>query len=154
MDDTLPEVWLDPEQIHRCLLNLVTNAIDACAEMGPEEHAGEVILRSRNGGGTLEYLINDNGCGMDEETQAKVFQRFFSTKGSRGTGLGLMITKKIIDEHGGTIELQSEWKKGTRFTIRLPGTRPVRTLKTDPPSNANVQSAGAAGRRPHVSREE
>ena len=123
-DDTLPKVWLDAEQIHRCLLNLVTNAIDACAEIGSERHEGEVVLRSsRNGDGALEYLISDNGCGMDEETQAKVFHRFFSTKGSRGTGLGLMISKKIIDEHGGTIEMQSEQGKGTRFRVRLPGKR-------------------------------
>ncbi len=125
-DDTLPAVWLDAEQIHRCLLNLVTNAIDACAEIGSEQREGEVVLRSSLGGdGSVGYEISDNGCGMDEETQAKVFQRFFSTKGSRGTGLGLMISKKIIDEHGGTIGLQSEQHKGTRFTIRLPGTRPA-----------------------------
>ena len=62
----------------------------------------------------------DNGCGMDEETRAKIFQRFFSTKGSRGTGLGLMMTKKIIDEHGGAIEFESERGKGTEFVIRLP----------------------------------
>jgi signal transduction histidine kinase len=125
-DDTLPEAWFDAEQIHRCLLNLVTNAIDACAEMGPEQRPGEVVLRTaRNGGDVIEYQINDNGCGMDAETHAKVFHRFFSTKGSRGTGLGLMISKKIIDEHDGAIELQSEQGQGTRFTIRLPGKRPA-----------------------------
>jgi signal transduction histidine kinase len=57
---------------------------------------------------------------MDEENRAKVFQSFFSTKGSKGTGLGLMITKKIIDEHGGVIEYESEREKGTKFVIRLP----------------------------------
>ena len=104
---------------------MVTNAIDACAEIGSAQHVGEVVLRSsQTGHNAIQYRISDNGCGMDEETQAKVFQQFFSTKGSRGTGLGLMITKKIIDEHGGTIELQSEPDKGTKFTIRLPGTRP------------------------------
>jgi signal transduction histidine kinase len=68
----------------------------------------------------VEYQVIDNGCGMDEETKAKVFQRFFSSKGSQGTGLGLMITKKIVDEHGGRIELQSDKKKGTTFIIQLP----------------------------------
>jgi len=121
VDKSLPEVWLDSEEIHRCLLNLVTNAIDACTDIESSQNQGKVMLRSlKNKGCAVEYQIIDNGCGMDEETRSKVFQRFFSTKGSRGTGLGLMITKKIIDEHGGVIELQSEEKKGTRFIIRLP----------------------------------
>jgi signal transduction histidine kinase len=57
---------------------------------------------------------------MDEETRAKIFQRFFSTKGTKGTGLGLMITKKIIDDHGGVIEMESENGQGTRFVVKLP----------------------------------
>jgi signal transduction histidine kinase len=64
--------------------------------------------------------VEDNGCGMDEETQSKLFQRFFSTKGTKGTGLGLMVTRKIVNEHGGTIEVDSVPGRGTRFNIRLP----------------------------------
>jgi len=64
--------------------------------------------------------VIDNGCGMDEETRSKVFQRFFSTKGSQGTGLGLMIAKKIVDEHGGVIDLVSEKDKGTAVAVTLP----------------------------------
>ncbi|MBW2000400.1 MAG: HAMP domain-containing histidine kinase, partial [Deltaproteobacteria bacterium] len=125
MDKNLPEIWLDPEGIHRCLLNLVTNAIDACIDIAPSSgHENKVTLRSLKGKDwAVEYQVIDNGCGMDEETKAKVFQQFFTTKGGRGTGLGLMITKKIIDEHGGVIELQSTEKEGTTFTIKLPGTR-------------------------------
>jgi signal transduction histidine kinase len=121
LDETLPEVWLDPEGIHRCLLNLVTNAIDAVTDLSCSHRAGKIYLHSlRREGFAVEYQIIDNGCGMDEETRAKVFQSFFSTKGSQGTGLGLMITKKIIDEHKGIIELESEKDKGTRVIIRLP----------------------------------
>jgi signal transduction histidine kinase len=58
---------------------------------------------------------------MDEETKSKVFHIFFSTKGSRGTGLGLMIAKKIVDEHEGGIDLSSEKGSGTVFMVRLPG---------------------------------
>jgi signal transduction histidine kinase len=58
---------------------------------------------------------------MDEETKSKVFHIFFSTKGSRGTGLGLMIAKKIVDEHKGVIDLSSEKGSGTVFMVRLPG---------------------------------
>jgi signal transduction histidine kinase len=57
---------------------------------------------------------------MDEETKNSIFRGFFSSKGSRGTGLGLMITQKIIHEHGGTIGVESEKGKGTKFTIRIP----------------------------------
>ena len=67
----------------------------------------------------------DNGCGMDEETRSKIFHTFFSTKGSRGTGLGLMITKKIVDEHGGLVEVESEKAKGTKLFIRLPERGPL-----------------------------
>jgi signal transduction histidine kinase len=120
-DESLSKVWFDPDGIHRCLLNLVTNAIDACADISCSNRACRVIMRSAGRQGwAVEYQVEDNGCGMDSETREKVFQSFFSTKGSRGTGLGLMITRKIIDEHAGVIELVSEKDKGTTFRIRLP----------------------------------
>ncbi len=120
-DENLPKVWLDPEGIHRCLLNLVTNAIDACINVDCTQRHGKVVLRIlKTESWAVEFQVVDNGCGMDEETKEKIFQRFFSTKGSRGTGLGLMITKKIIDEHQGAIEFDSEKGKGTRFVIKLP----------------------------------
>ncbi len=120
-DESLLQVWLDPEGIHRCLLNLVTNAIDACINIDITQGQGRVLLRTlKTEGWAVEFQVVDNGCGMDEETKEKIFRRFFSTKGSRGTGLGLMITKKIIDEHEGAIEFDSEKGKGTRFIIRLP----------------------------------
>ena len=68
----------------------------------------------------MEYQVEDNGCGMDADTKAKVFQQFFSTKGSGGTGLGLMIARKIIDEHGGTIRVVSEQDHGAVFYVTLP----------------------------------
>jgi len=102
-------------------LNLVTNAIDAFTDISCSSRACKVILRSIGlEGWAVEYQVEDNGCGMDGETRKKVFQSFFSTKGSRGTGLGLMITRKIIDEHAGVIELVSDKDKGTTFYIRLP----------------------------------
>ncbi|KPK29967.1 MAG: response regulator receiver protein [Nitrospira bacterium SG8_3] len=121
LDENLPHFLFDPEGIHRCLMNLVTNAIDACAEVGCSARKVEVVLRSfKPKGWAVQYQVVDNGCGMDEETKDKVFQSFFSTKGSRGTGLGLMITKKIVDEHGGVIELESEKSTGSKFSIKLP----------------------------------
>jgi signal transduction histidine kinase len=120
-DMDLPQIWLDPEGIHRCLLNLVTNAIDACINIDCTQKQGKVLLRIlKTKGWAVAFQVIDNGCGMDEETKEKIFQRFFTTKGSRGTGLGLMITKKIIDEHEGEIDFESETGKGTRFVIKLP----------------------------------
>lgn len=117
----LDEVWLDPEGIHRCLLNLVANAIDACTDIGCSKTRREVSLRSLKGQDcAVEYQVVDTGCGMDQETRDNIFQRFFSTKGSQGTGLGLMITKKIVDEHKGVIGCESTKGKGTKFVIRLP----------------------------------
>jgi signal transduction histidine kinase len=121
LDETLSDVWLDPEGIHRCLLNLATNALDACTDFSCSSRAGLITIRCRKRENrAVEYEVEDNGCGMDEETKARVFQSFFSTKGSRGTGLGLMITKKIVEEHGGVIELETAKDKGTKVTFRLP----------------------------------
>jgi len=121
----LPEAWFDPEGIHRVLLNLVTNAIDACTDISCASKTCEVSLRTlKPQGWAVEYQVTDNGCGMDEETRKKIFQIFFSTKGSRGTGLGLMIAKKIVDEHEGVIDLSSEKGNGTVFRVRLPEKKP------------------------------
>jgi signal transduction histidine kinase len=121
LSPSIPKAWFDPEGIHRCLLNLVTNGLEACSEHDFADRGGEILLRSvKPDGWAVEYQVKDNGVGMDRETVNKVFKRFFSTKGSKGTGLGLMMTKKTIDEHKGLIELSSEPKKGTTFTVRLP----------------------------------
>lgn len=121
LDDNLPDVWLDPDGIHRCLMNLVTNAVDACSDVGCSAKKGEITLRSlKPEGWAVEYRVVDNGCGMDKEIRSKLFHSFFSTKGSRGTGMGLMITKKILEEHRGVVEVESEKGKGTTFFIRLP----------------------------------
>lgn len=111
----------DPEGLHCCLSNLVTNALDACQDIESDNKPGRVVISSRSvNGWAVEYRVTDNGCGMDEERKGRIFNNFFSTKGTRGTGLGLMITKKIITEHGGSIEVESEKGAGTTFVIRLP----------------------------------
>jgi len=120
-DKELPMVWLDPDGIHRCIMNLLINAMDACLDMDCTQPHGRVVLRSRRKNGwAVQYEAVDNGCGMDDETKASLFNKFFSTKGSKGTGLGLMITRKIVQEHGGEITFTSEKGKGTTFIIRLP----------------------------------
>jgi signal transduction histidine kinase len=64
--------------------------------------------------------VNDNGSGMTDEVKEKIFGSFFSTKGSQGTGLGLLVSRKLIEEHGGTIDVTSQLGEGTTFTVRLP----------------------------------
>ena len=69
----------------------------------------------------MRFEVADNGTGMDGELQNKIFTQFFSTKGAKRTGLGLLVTQKTINEHGGTIDVKSEPGRGTTFTIWLPG---------------------------------
>jgi signal transduction histidine kinase len=68
----------------------------------------------------IRFQVADNGIGMDNKTKEKLFASPFSTKGERGTGLGLLVTEKIVKESGGVINVTSELGKGTSFTIRLP----------------------------------
>jgi signal transduction histidine kinase len=91
--------------------------MDACADTG-----GEVTVETHvpDADGRVSIAIRDTGCGMSAETQAKLFTVFFSTKGSRGTGLGLPVTRKIVEEHGGTLDVTSAEGTGTTFTITLP----------------------------------
>ncbi len=111
----------DSDLICRCLLNLVTNAIDACIkdDSGTQDKMVTVRIKKTRGWG-VEYQVLDNGCGMNAEIKRNIFKRFFSTKGSEGTGIGLMITKKIIDEHNGVIEVESQEGAGSKFFIKLP----------------------------------
>ncbi|MBW2265559.1 MAG: response regulator [Deltaproteobacteria bacterium] len=119
-DVSLKEWFLDPRGIHRCLLNLVGNAFDACVLDPDENKARSVVIRTREEDGHVRFDVTDNGMGMNREVQSKLFGRFFSTKGGRGTGLGLLVTKKIVDEQGGNISFESESGKGTTFTMRFP----------------------------------
>jgi signal transduction histidine kinase len=111
---------LDEDGIHTCLANLVSNAIDACTLA--EEHRDFVVtLSSREEDDVLIYEVADNGRGMDYEISRKVFSKFFTTKGSdRGTGLGLLTTKRIVHQHGGRISFDSKEGEGSVFRIELP----------------------------------
>jgi signal transduction histidine kinase len=71
-------------------------------------------------GQTIRFDVSDNGAGMSDEVQRKLFSSFFSTKGHRGTGLGLLVTRKLVEEHGGSIEVTSRLGEGTTFSMRLP----------------------------------
>ena len=120
----LPQIALDPDGIHRCLLNLVENAFDACRGNEARGRDKRVVLGTRPApGGGVEYRVADNGCGMDESVRGRLFQSFFSTKATEGTGIGLMMTRRIVDRHGGRIAVESRPGEGSAFTIRLPAGR-------------------------------
>jgi signal transduction histidine kinase len=119
MSPDLEPIPLDAEAIQRCLMNLVANAMDACRE---NSGGKRVILQSLpSEGWGVEYRVVDNGCGMDESVRERLFQSFFSTKGTDGTGIGLMMAKRIVGQHQGTIEVDSRAGEGTTIIIRLPG---------------------------------
>jgi signal transduction histidine kinase len=111
----------DPDGIHRCLLNLVTNAIDACNADDPADKDRTVTVRTiKPEDWAIEYQVVDTGIGMDKKTRDKLFQSFFSTKGTSGTGIGLMMTKKIVDQHQGAIQVTSQKGVGSTVIVRLP----------------------------------
>jgi PAS domain S-box-containing protein len=112
---------LDPEGIETCLTNLLSNGVDAATMR--ETGGGRVVLRTREDGGDLVFEVEDNGCGIDREVRQKIFTTFFTTKGGKGTGLGLLTTRRIVQEHGGRMELESEAGAGSTFRIRLPRDR-------------------------------
>ena len=113
-EESLPELWADREHLVRALSNIVLNGLEAMPGGGKltvtaEELGGQVVLR-----------FIDTGVGMDVPTKDKIFNPFFTTK-ETGTGLGLAMTHKIIQEHGGNIEVNSVVGKGTTFTLTFPG---------------------------------
>lgn len=120
-DPDLKRMWLDPETIHRALLNLVTNAMDACMQEENPDRRFKVEIRTRkNEQGAAVFEVEDNGCGMDEATMTQLFTPMFSSKGGKGTGLGLLVTKKLVEEHQGTIDIDTRLGYGSVFTMTLP----------------------------------
>ncbi|MEW5771993.1 MAG: response regulator [Thermodesulfobacteriota bacterium] len=114
----------DTANLSAALVNILENAIDACvADHAKPEHAIGFAVRADNG--TVVMEIRDNGMGMDQETREKALTLFFSSKGLRGTGLGLFIANDVVTKHQGAMTLESEPGKGTRFLISLPRTRPA-----------------------------
>jgi len=112
-----PAVPLDPDGMHQALMNLLSNAIDA---VEPMKGLIRVVCRydAENKQTIIEVI--DNGPGIAPSMMKHLFELFHSTKGNRGTGLGLAVTKKIVDEHEGSISVKSLPNEGTTFTVRLP----------------------------------
>jgi signal transduction histidine kinase len=115
------EVVMDGRSLHRALMNLVSNAIDACRDDPNREKDHLVSLTTAlEAGGLIRFEVQDNGSGMSDEVKGRIFSSFFSTKGPKGTGLGLLVTRKLIEENNGDIRVASQEGEGTTFEIRLP----------------------------------
>ncbi len=112
-------IYVDSQSIFRCMLNLLTNAADAVPRTG-----GEIKVEARSINENIEITVTDNGAGVPQKDRDKIFDPFFSTKGAQGTGLGLAVTKKIIEEHGGTITVEDAPAAGALFRIFLPAHTP------------------------------
>jgi histidine kinase len=121
LDPAVASAPLDAKGMESCLTNLLSNAIDAATMR--EDGKGRVLLRTAQRDNELQFDVIDNGGGMDWEIKGKVFTTFFTTKGNKGTGLGLLTTRKIVQEHGGRVEVESAPGEGATFRIRLPLSR-------------------------------
>lgn len=117
LDNTLPQINIDPGYIQQVFINIIMNGVEAM------EGQGELTLKSELSPDKefVQVSISDTGPGIPPEHLKKIFEPFFTTKGaSHGVGLGLSISKRIIDDHKGTIEVFSEVGKGATFVIKLP----------------------------------
>lgn len=122
-DQSAGEFEGDAKAIRSMLVNLLENSLDACrVDRKESPHSIRVGLKGHPD--HVEFEVEDNGTGMEQETREKAFSLFFSSKGVEGTGLGLFISNKIALAHGGKIDLESEIDKGTRFVVSIPRKRP------------------------------
>ncbi|MEJ7636442.1 MAG: ATP-binding protein [Singulisphaera sp.] len=113
----LPPVTCHPAQINQVVMNLVSNAIEACVA------GGRVAVTTRPGAEGVEIHVADDGRGIEPAIRDNIFDPFFTTKPvGQGAGLGLSISYGIVKDHGGSIDVESEPGRGTRFVVRLPCT--------------------------------
>ncbi|SDT86389.1 hybrid sensor histidine kinase/response regulator [Desulfobacula phenolica] len=122
--ESLGKIEVDAAWMEAALVNFLENAVDACVfDRDKKEHCIQFHV-GKTSDEFIVFTISDNGIGMDTETKNKMFTLFFTSKGSQGTGLGLFIANRVIKYHGGTVEVESEQGRGTKFIILLPLQKP------------------------------
>ena len=122
IEDEIRPAPLDYDALLECLSNLVDNALDACMLL-EDGQSHRVEIKAVEEEGAIIYEVTDDGGGMEEEVQQKIFNTIYTTKGLSGNGLGLMTTNKMVQEHGGKMFMHSIPGKGTIFRIILPRMR-------------------------------
>jgi len=131
------EILANKTRLQQAFINLLANAIDATKEAG-RDGAITVSARCPPGSGAVEIVFRDRGAGISPEVVDRIFDPFFSTKDvGHGTGLGLYVTHQIVEQHGGTIQVESSPGEGTAFTIRMP-----RIVAASPAGASGVARAG------------
>jgi signal transduction histidine kinase/DNA-binding response OmpR family regulator len=142
---TLARVAIDPAELREVLLNLLFNAADAM----PEGGRIEISTRIGRKRGTADVEVRDTGQGMPDSVRARIFEPFFSTKGPKGSGLGLAVAYSIITRRGGEIVVESRVGQGTSFTIQLPyGPVPPRSVTAVPMADTLERAPSSATRAP------
>lgn len=133
-----PEIFfeIDPGTVSSALVNILENSIDACLDDKSKEKLHTVIFRVKENRNHIVFEVWDNGIGMDRQTRENLFTLFFSTKGHRGTGLGLFVANEIVERHGGTIDVESEPGQGSCFKVKLPKSLPEKIKNDQMPINA------------------
>ncbi|TAL29111.1 MAG: sensor histidine kinase, partial [Nitrospirae bacterium] len=111
--DTLPALKIDPELIKTCIFNVILNAFQAMPE------GGTLTIKTESGDGALSIFVSDTGVGVSNDDLSKVFEPFFTTK-RNGLGIGLAMTRRVIEEHGGKVSIRSVVGKGSEVKIALP----------------------------------
>jgi histidine kinase len=124
-DEHMGVALLDPKGIHSAISNLVSNAFEACSLVGGDREL-RIVIGGRVENSTLYIWVADNGIGMSEDERQRLFTKFYSTKGAKGTGLGLVVTRKVVEEHEGNISVESSLGMGTTFHIEIPMKAPVK----------------------------
>ena len=132
----LPPVQGDPAELREMLTNLIFNAVDAMPE------GGHITVRTKVEEGEAQMCVIDTGMGMDEETRRRCLEPFFTTKGDRGTGLGLSAVYGIIERHQGALDIESEKGVGTTFCIRLPVSSEVEAVSGGEPETPARDATG------------
>lgn len=120
-DPACDRATLDPQGVRRVVLNLLTNAMDALAAQPPDPGPARIEMAdNRDGFGQVIVSVSDNGPGLSPEARKHLFSGLFTSKGSKGTGLGLLVSQKIVEEHGGTLDFANLADGGVRFTLAVP----------------------------------
>ncbi len=116
LDTELPEIMVDANKIAQVFTNIILNAVDAMHDGGTLA----IATRMSPGRHFAEAEFTDTGCGIAKEHLGRIFDPFYTTKGTKGTGLGLAVSYGIVEQHGGEIRVRSEVGKGSVFTVQLP----------------------------------